>query len=161
VNRAPGLPDDLHDLLVKLLLHRVQHLYVKPLLVRVRDEPVGQHSRHLVSPQVHQHLLRIDHSVDGANHAHPDAAEVAQVENVVELGRRRQHFRLRDEPEFSCERHQTLCEGADRFREASRLAVVAARHRRKDLGRNSPIVKHYSSIKNSCFVTCVNSALCS
>jgi hypothetical protein len=30
-----------------------------------------------------------------------------------------------------------------------------------DLGRDSPIVKHYSSIKNSSFVTCVNSALCS
>jgi hypothetical protein len=29
------------------------------------------------------------------------------------------------------------------------------------LGRDSPIVKHYSSIKNSCFVTCVNSAFCS
>jgi aldose 1-epimerase len=28
-------------------------------------------------------------------------------------------------------------------------------------GRDSPIVKHYSSIKNSSFVTCVNSALCS
>jgi hypothetical protein len=28
-------------------------------------------------------------------------------------------------------------------------------------GRDSPIVKHFSSIKNSCFVTCVNSALCS
>jgi hypothetical protein len=28
-------------------------------------------------------------------------------------------------------------------------------------GRDSPIVKHCSSIKNSCFVTCVNSALCS
>jgi hypothetical protein len=30
----------------------------------------------------------------------------------------------------------------------------------KELGRDSPIVKRYSSIKNSCFVTCVNSALC-
>jgi hypothetical protein len=30
-----------------------------------------------------------------------------------------------------------------------------------NLGRDSPIVKHYSLIKNSCFVTCVNSALCS
>jgi hypothetical protein len=29
------------------------------------------------------------------------------------------------------------------------------------LGRNSPIVKHYSSIKNPCFVTCINYALCS
>jgi hypothetical protein len=28
-------------------------------------------------------------------------------------------------------------------------------------GRDSPIVKHYFSIKNSCFVTCGNSALCS
>jgi hypothetical protein len=28
-------------------------------------------------------------------------------------------------------------------------------------GRDSPIVKHYSSIKNSCFVNCVNDALCS
>jgi hypothetical protein len=28
-------------------------------------------------------------------------------------------------------------------------------------GRDSPIVKHYSSIKNSCFVNCVNSAVCS
>jgi hypothetical protein len=28
-------------------------------------------------------------------------------------------------------------------------------------GRDSPIVKHWSSIKHSCFVTCVNSALCS
>jgi alpha-1,3/alpha-1,6-mannosyltransferase len=28
-------------------------------------------------------------------------------------------------------------------------------------GRDSPIVKHYSSIKNPCFVTCVNYALCS
>jgi hypothetical protein len=27
-------------------------------------------------------------------------------------------------------------------------------------GRDSPIVRHYSSIKNSCFVTCVNSAIC-
>jgi hypothetical protein len=30
-----------------------------------------------------------------------------------------------------------------------------------DQGRDLPIVKHYSSIKNYCFVTCVNSALCS
>jgi hypothetical protein len=29
------------------------------------------------------------------------------------------------------------------------------------LGRDSPIVKHYPQIKNPCFVTCVNSALCS
>jgi hypothetical protein len=28
-------------------------------------------------------------------------------------------------------------------------------------GRDSPIVKHYPQIKNACFVTCVNSALCS
>jgi uridine kinase len=28
-------------------------------------------------------------------------------------------------------------------------------------GSDSPIVKHYSSINNSCFATCVNSALCS
>jgi hypothetical protein len=28
-------------------------------------------------------------------------------------------------------------------------------------GRDSPIVKHYFSIKNSCFVTFANSALCS
>jgi hypothetical protein len=28
-------------------------------------------------------------------------------------------------------------------------------------GRDSPIVKHYPQIKNPCFVTCVNSALCS
>jgi hypothetical protein len=27
--------------------------------------------------------------------------------------------------------------------------------------RDSPIVKHYSSVKNSCFVTCGNSAFCS
>jgi hypothetical protein len=31
----------------------------------------------------------------------------------------------------------------------------------ENLGCDSPIVKHYSLIKNSCFVTCVNSALCS
>jgi hypothetical protein len=30
-----------------------------------------------------------------------------------------------------------------------------------ELERDSPIVKHYSSTKNSRFVTCVNSALCS
>jgi hypothetical protein len=28
-------------------------------------------------------------------------------------------------------------------------------------GRDSPIVKHYPQIKNPCFVTCVNFALCS
>jgi hypothetical protein len=28
-------------------------------------------------------------------------------------------------------------------------------------GCNSPIVKHYPQIKKPCFVTCVNSALCS
>jgi hypothetical protein len=28
-------------------------------------------------------------------------------------------------------------------------------------GRDSPIVKHYSFIKNPCFVSCVNYALCS
>jgi hypothetical protein len=30
-----------------------------------------------------------------------------------------------------------------------------------NLERDSPIVKHYSLIKNSCFVTFVNSAICS
>jgi hypothetical protein len=29
------------------------------------------------------------------------------------------------------------------------------------LGRDSPIAKHYSSIKNPSFLTCVNSTLCS
>jgi hypothetical protein len=28
-------------------------------------------------------------------------------------------------------------------------------------GRDSPIVKHYPQIKNPCFATCVNYALCS
>jgi hypothetical protein len=30
-----------------------------------------------------------------------------------------------------------------------------------DQGRDSPILKHYPQIKNPCFVTCVNSVLCS
>jgi hypothetical protein len=32
---------------------------------------------------------------------------------------------------------------------------------RSKQGRDSPIIKHYSLIKNPCFVTCVNSTLCS
>jgi ATP-dependent DNA helicase Q4 len=31
----------------------------------------------------------------------------------------------------------------------------------RDQGRDSPIFQNYSKIKNPCFVTCVNSALCS
>jgi hypothetical protein len=40
-------------------------------------------------------------------------------------------------------------------------AVEGERVDAADLGRDSPIVKHYPQIKNPCFVTCVNSALCS
>jgi hypothetical protein len=45
----------------------------------------------------------------------------------------------------------------DRLWRYIRVLLLGPKHQ----GRDSPIVKHYSSIKNSCFVTCVNSAICS
>jgi len=36
----------------------------------------------------------------------PDAAEISQVEDVVKLGRRRQHFGLRSLPQFASGGHQ-------------------------------------------------------
>jgi hypothetical protein len=47
-----------------------------------------------VLPESDQHFLAVDHLGDGVEHALPDAGQVTQVENVVELGRRRKHFYL-------------------------------------------------------------------
>ena len=38
----------------------------------------------------------------------PDTTEVSQVEDVVKLGRRRQHLQLGTLPELACRRHQLL-----------------------------------------------------
>ena len=38
----------------------------------------------------------------------PDTTEISQVEDVVKLGRCRQHLRLRPLPQLACGRHQLL-----------------------------------------------------
>ena len=75
--------------------------------------PVSEHPGTLVLPQVHEHRLRVDNGVDRADHAQPDAAEVAQVEDVVELGRGRQHLGLRFQPQLASEGYQSLSQGTD------------------------------------------------
>ena len=75
--------------------------------------PVSEHPGALVLPQVHEHRLRVDHGVDRADHAQPDAAEVAQVEDVMELGRGRQHLGLRLQPQLPGEGYQSFGQGAD------------------------------------------------
>jgi hypothetical protein len=55
-------------------------------------------------------------------------------------------------------------EGRERLLQLSdpvRVVAVGAKRAVAVLGRDSSIVKHYYSIKNSCCVTCVNSAICS
>lgn len=59
------------------------------------SSPVSNDATTLVLPQVQQHFLIADGVVAGLEHALPDARQVAQVEDVVELGGRRQHLDLK------------------------------------------------------------------
>ena len=45
-------------------------------------------------PECHRHLGVADHFVNGVDHSLPDTTEITKVEDVVELGRRRQHLDL-------------------------------------------------------------------
>ena len=73
------------------LLERV----LEPTLVLVVDEAVGEDALALVLPKGHELLFGVDDLGGGrAEDALEDAREVAQVEDVVELGGRGQHARL-------------------------------------------------------------------
>jgi len=39
-----------------------------------------------VLPEAHEHLLVAHHGAQGVDHALPDAGQVPEVENIVELG---------------------------------------------------------------------------
>ncbi len=56
--------------------------------------PVGDHSSALVFPESDYDLVIVGHGGLGVYDALPDAAQVSQVENVVKLGGRGQHFNL-------------------------------------------------------------------
>ena len=58
-------------------------------------EAVSDDPHALVLPEAHQDVLAGDHVGLGVDHPLPDAGQVAQVEDVVELGRRGQHLDLR------------------------------------------------------------------
>ena len=45
-------------------------------------------------PELHEDLDIVDHLCDGVDGALPDAAQITQVEDVVELGWGRQHLDL-------------------------------------------------------------------
>ena len=80
----------------------VEHLVDRlgePPLVGLVDQPVGEDALALVLPQPEQRDVGAQHLADVAHEdALEDAAEVAQVEDVVELGGRRQHLRLHLRP---------------------------------------------------------------
>ena len=57
--------------------------------------PVGDDTTTLVLPQRHGSRHVVDDVSDGVDHALPDAAQITQIEDVVKLGWRRQHFDLR------------------------------------------------------------------
>jgi len=65
-------------------------------------------------------------------HALPDAAEIAQIEYVVEFGRGRQHLHLRHLPDDSRHRNEVVDELNDLLIEPLRTEVAAADDR-KDL----------------------------
>eukprot|EP00965_Chrysotila_dentata_P076675 2531057-Pleurochrysis_carterae.AAC.1 len=77
---------------------RLEHLVDgggEPALVVVVDELVREDAHALVLPQLQEHRLRLDRDVLVRHEdALEDAREVAQVENVVELGRGGQHLGL-------------------------------------------------------------------
>jgi len=64
---------------------------------------------------VHDYRFSIDHRVDGADHAKPNAAEVSQVENVVKSGRSWQHLALGGVPQLPGQRNQTFRQLAHRL----------------------------------------------
>ncbi len=71
---------------------RQRDILEEPLSVSVIDEAVVEHTEHLVGPQPDEGSL-LHHAVlaDQTDALH-DAAEIAQVEDVVRFGRRRQQI---------------------------------------------------------------------
>ena len=65
---------------------------VKPFLIVERREAISDDTRALVAPQGHEYFGRVADLAGNVEHALPDARQVSQVEDVVELGRRRQHL---------------------------------------------------------------------
>ena len=68
----------------------------------------------------------VDDRRDGSDHAEPDPGKVPEVEDVVELCRRRHHLRLGREPKHPRDRDQLLGQEANVFRETA--AVGKAKH---------------------------------
>lgn len=95
-------------------------------------------------PKRHQIALFGDCLADRVDHALPDAAEVAQVEDVVEFRRRRQHLVLRQHPQAPGQRHQLRYQASHGVAEAAFFAVVSLPDHIEDLvdgraGRQSAI----------------------
>lgn len=83
-----------HDI-SQLLLNDTPDGLVEPLAVLRVGEAVRDHSKALMLPERQQDVRFSHHLTQGVDHALPDTRQITQVEDVVELGRRRQHFYLR------------------------------------------------------------------
>eukprot|EP00966_Prymnesium_polylepis_P322664 7378910-Prymnesium_polylepis.2 len=82
-----------------------EYLLGEPILVGVVDELVGEDAHALVLPQREQREARLERLLDvDREDALEDAREGAQVEQVVELGGRRQHLGL--DPLPDADRHR-------------------------------------------------------
>ena len=74
--------------------------------------PVCNDSAALMFPKVHEVFFSCDHWGNGVEHPLPDARQITQVENVVELGWCGQHFDLeiyQNEGEHSCTSIMRTC----------------------------------------------------
>ena len=56
--------------------------------------PVSNDTATLVLPELKEDFLRVNNIWESVDHTLPDTRQVTQVENIMELGRGRQHLNL-------------------------------------------------------------------
>ena len=87
----------------------------------------------LNSIQINKHLGRVYDVCLSDEHALPDSAQIAQVEDVVELCRRREHLVLDLLPEDARRGHEHLDDLTDVLRETTLLQIDRHRVNKKFL----------------------------
>lgn len=98
---------------------------LEPFFVRHLGESISDDTCALVFPQRHERSRLTDDFGDGPQHTLPNAAQITQVEDVMEFGRGRQHLDLGALPQTSCGRNEFHHEVGDVAAESALRAVVA------------------------------------
>ena len=99
--------------LLKLGRHQLVHLGHHDLLILVGDEPVVEDAERLVAPQPEEVPGALELVVGGAQETLVDSAQIAEVEDVVEPGRRRRQLVQDEVVQLQGDVSEVLCRVLD------------------------------------------------